>query len=132
MAAKLTLLRSFSLVAANRAVKSNGLNAFVRQPTYAGHMLTHIGYLLASPSLWNFGVCVAVWAFLIARIVAEEDILDTDPEYREYTSRVRHRIVPGVFQTSPDAYFRPFPIAEPTSHYRCGGPRILDRWSLIG
>ena len=96
-AAKLTLLRSFGLVAANRGVKSNGMYAFVRHPMYAGYMLTHIGYLLASPSLWNVGVYVAVWAFLIARMVAEENILGADPEYREYTQRVRHRIVPGVF-----------------------------------
>lgn len=96
-AAKLTLLRSFGLVAANRGVKSNGMYAFVRHPMYAGYMLTHIGYLLASPSLWNVGVYVAVWAFLIARMVAEENILGADPEYREYTQRVRHRIVPGIF-----------------------------------
>ena len=96
-AAKLTLLRSFGLVAANRGVKSNGMYAFVRHPMYAGYILTHIGYLLASPSLWNVGVYVAVWAFLIARMVAEENILGADPEYREYTQRVRHRIVPGVF-----------------------------------
>ena len=56
VAAKLTLLRSFGLVAANRGVKSNGMYAFVRHPMYAGYMLTHIGYLLASPSPWNFGV----------------------------------------------------------------------------
>ena len=97
VAAKLTLLRSFGLVAANRGVKSNGMYAFVRHPMYAGYMLTHIGYLLASPSLWNVGVYVAVWAFLIARMVAEENILGADPEYREYTQRVRHRIVPGIF-----------------------------------
>lgn len=97
VAAKLTLLRSFGLVAANRGVKSNGMYAFVRHPMYAGYILTHIGYLLASPSLWNVGVYVAVWAFLIARMVAEENILGADPEYREYTQRVRHRIVPGVF-----------------------------------
>lgn len=97
VAAKLTLLRSFGLVAANRGVKSNGMYAFVRHPMYAGYILTHIGYLLASPSLWNVGVYVAVWAFLIARMVAEENILGADPEYREYTQRVRHRIVPGIF-----------------------------------
>lgn len=97
VAAKLTLLRSFGLVAANRGVKSNGMYAFVRHPMYAGYILTHIGYLLASPSLWNVGVYVACWAFLIARMVAEENILGADPEYREYTQRVRHRIVPGIF-----------------------------------
>jgi protein-S-isoprenylcysteine O-methyltransferase Ste14 len=97
VAAKFTLLRSFGLVAANRGVKINGMYAFVRHPMYAGYMLTHIGYLLASPSLWNVGVYVAVWAFLIARMVAEENILGADPEYRKYAQRVRHRIVPGVF-----------------------------------
>jgi protein-S-isoprenylcysteine O-methyltransferase Ste14 len=97
VAAKLTLLRSFGLVAANRGVKVGGMYSFVKHPMYAGYMLTHIGYLLALPSLWNASVYVAVWGFLIARMVAEERILSSDPKYLEYSQRVRYRIVPGVF-----------------------------------
>ena len=45
--AKLTLRRSFGVVAANRGVKATGPYAFVRHPMYAGYALTHIGFLLA-------------------------------------------------------------------------------------
>ena len=95
--AKLTLLRSFGLVAANRGVKVGGMYAYVRHPMYAGYMLTHIGFLLASPSLWNAAVYGAAWTLLIARAVAEERILNQDPAYREYAQLVPHRIVPGVY-----------------------------------
>lgn len=56
VATKLTLLRSFDLLAANSGVNRNGMYAFVRHPMYADFMLPQIGYLLASPSPWNFGV----------------------------------------------------------------------------
>lgn len=97
IAAKLTLLRSFGLVAANRGIKVSGLYSYVRHPMYAGYMLTHVGFLLASPSLWNAAVYAAVWSFLVARMIAEERILSQDPEYRNYAKLVRHRILPGVY-----------------------------------
>jgi protein-S-isoprenylcysteine O-methyltransferase Ste14 len=95
--AKLTLLRSFDLVAADRGIKVGGLYAYVRHPMYAGYMLTHVGFLLASPSLWNAAIYAAVWSFLVARMVAEERILCNDPQYREYARLVRHRVVPGIY-----------------------------------
>ena len=95
--AKLSLLRSFGLVAANRGVKSGGIYSYIRHPMYAGYMLTHIGFLLSSPSLWNAVIYSAVWTFLVARIVAEERVLNADAEYRAYARRVRHRIVPGIY-----------------------------------
>jgi protein-S-isoprenylcysteine O-methyltransferase Ste14 len=95
--AKLSLLRSFGLVAANRGVKSGGLYRLVRHPMYAGYMLTHVGFLLVAPSLWNVAIYVVAWAFLIARMYAEEQVLSDDPAYREMKSRVPYRLVPGVF-----------------------------------
>ena len=95
--AKLSLLRSFGVVAANRGVKIGGLYSYVRHPMYAGYILTHIGFLLFSPSLWNAAIYGAVWTFLVARIVAEERILNADADYRKYARRVRHRIVPGIY-----------------------------------
>jgi protein-S-isoprenylcysteine O-methyltransferase Ste14 len=95
--AKLSLFRSFGLVAANRGVKAGGLYRFVRHPMYAGYMLSHAGFLLAAPSLWNAAVYAVAWAFLIARIYAEERVLSEDPKYRELKSRVPYRLVPGLF-----------------------------------
>ena len=95
--AKFSLLRSFGLVAANRGVKVGGLYAYVRHPMYAGYMLTHIGFLFAVPSLWNGVIYLAVWSFLLARIHAEERILNRDAQYRDYSLCVRHRIIPGIY-----------------------------------
>lgn len=95
--AKLSLFRSFGVVAANRGVKAGGLYRLVRHPMYAGYMLTHVGFLLVAPSLWNLAVYAVAWAFLVARIYAEERVLSEDPEYLALKARVPYRLVPGVF-----------------------------------
>lgn len=68
--AKLSLRRSFGLVAANRGIKVGGAYRIVRHPMYAGYILAHIGFLLTSPTLWNLAVYVSGWALLVARIYA--------------------------------------------------------------
>ena len=95
--AKLSLRRSFGVVPANRGVKVGGFYQLVRHPMYAGYMLTHIGYLFVAPSVWNVAVYAGAWTFLIARIYAEERVLSADPEYQVFKSRVRYRLIPGVF-----------------------------------
>jgi protein-S-isoprenylcysteine O-methyltransferase Ste14 len=95
--AKLSLFRSFGVVAANRGVKAGGLYRLVRHPMYAGYMLTHVGFLLVAPSLWNLAVYAAAWAFLVARIYAEEKVLSEDPAYLALKGRVRYRLLPGLF-----------------------------------
>lgn len=95
--AKLSLRRSFGLVAANRGVKIGGLYRLVRHPMYAGYMLSHVGFLLIAPLPWNFAIYAAAWGLLIARIYAEERVLSEDPQYQAFKSRVRYRLLPGVF-----------------------------------
>lgn len=97
LGAKLSLRRSFGLVAANRGVRVGGLYRLVRHPMYAGYMLSHVGFLLSARSLWNAVVYAGVWVLLIERIRAEERVLNEDPAYREFRSRVRYRLLPGVF-----------------------------------
>ncbi len=94
---KLSLRRSFGLVAANRGIKCNGMYAFVRHPIYAGYMLTHIGYLVYAPSWQNLLVYVGAWSCFALRILAEEKILLEDKVYRSYVSKVRYRLIPRVF-----------------------------------
>jgi protein-S-isoprenylcysteine O-methyltransferase Ste14 len=95
--AKLSLLRSFGLVASDRGIKSGGLYSYVRHPMYFGYAISHIGFLLVAPSLWNVVIYVAAWSLLIARIFAEERVLGANPEYQTYMGQVRYRLVPGVF-----------------------------------
>src|SRR5918997_5114714 len=56
ISAKLTLRRSFGVVAANRGVKMSGPYRLVRHPMYAGYLMTQIAFLLNHPSLWNAAV----------------------------------------------------------------------------
>jgi protein-S-isoprenylcysteine O-methyltransferase Ste14 len=97
VAAKVTLGRSFGIVAANRGVKIEGPYRFVRHPIYAGYTISHIGFLLGFPSLHNFVLYSAALALQIARLMREERLLKQDAAYREYASRVRYRLIPGVF-----------------------------------
>jgi protein-S-isoprenylcysteine O-methyltransferase Ste14 len=96
-AAKLSLRRSFGVVAASRGVKVKGMYRLVRHPMYAGYILSHLGYLLLAPSAWNLVIYLAVWSLLVARVFAEERYLLEDPDYRLYANRVAYRLLPGVF-----------------------------------
>jgi protein-S-isoprenylcysteine O-methyltransferase Ste14 len=97
ISAKLSLLRSFGVVPADRGIKVNGLYAFVRHPMYAGYFLTHLGFLIAAPSSWNALVYTCCWGFLLSRIFLEEQLLLQSSEYRAYSNRVRYRLIPGLF-----------------------------------
>jgi protein-S-isoprenylcysteine O-methyltransferase Ste14 len=96
-AAKLTLRRSFGLVAANRGVKIDGPYRLVRHPMYAGYTLTHIGFLLSGPTLWNVCVYTLAFGLFVARILAEERILSEDAAYQSFCTKVRYRLIPFVF-----------------------------------
>jgi protein-S-isoprenylcysteine O-methyltransferase Ste14 len=95
--AKLSLRRSFGVVAANRGVKSDGLYGAVRHPMYLGYFLLNGGMLALNPSAWNAALLV-VWAGLqLARIAAEERILLQDEAYRRHAEKVRFRLLPLVY-----------------------------------
>jgi protein-S-isoprenylcysteine O-methyltransferase Ste14 len=95
--AKLTLRRSYGLVAANRGVKAGGPYRLVRHPMYAGYVATHIGFLLSGPTIWNAGIYALALALFTLRIRAEERVLRADEAYRLLASRVRWRLLPFVY-----------------------------------
>ena len=97
IAGKLTLGRSFGLMPANRGVVSSGIYRIVRHPIYLGYLITHVAFLVATPSAWNIAALFAADTALLARAVCEEQTLARDERYRTYLQTVRWRVCPGVF-----------------------------------
>lgn len=94
---KLSLGRSFGLIPANRGIVSSGLYRVVRHPIYMGYLITHVAFLAANWTVWNVALLIVADIALMARAVCEERTLAQDPQYREYQTRVRWRVLPGVF-----------------------------------
>jgi protein-S-isoprenylcysteine O-methyltransferase Ste14 len=97
VAAKLTLRRSFGVIAANRGVKLSGPYRLVRHPMYSGYILSQLGLVLSGPSLGNLGIVACLWGLQVCRIFAEERILRNDSDYRDLIRRTPYRLVPGMF-----------------------------------
>jgi protein-S-isoprenylcysteine O-methyltransferase Ste14 len=65
---------------------------------YSGALIMMAGTPLALDSLWGLAVVVVSVPALVARILDEEKMLVEELSgYREYTTKVRARLVPGVW-----------------------------------
>jgi protein-S-isoprenylcysteine O-methyltransferase Ste14 len=79
-------------------VASGGLYKFVRHPMYVGNVIMMLGIPLALGSYWGLLFVIPGVAVLVFRILDEEKLLTHElPGYREYTQRVRYRLVPTVW-----------------------------------
>jgi protein-S-isoprenylcysteine O-methyltransferase Ste14 len=92
-----TLGRSFGLVAANRGVKTRGPYGLVRHPAYTGYLIAYLGFVAENPSLRNLALFAVSTGFQLVRIGEEERVLSADDGYRDYTRRVRFRLVPYLY-----------------------------------
>jgi protein-S-isoprenylcysteine O-methyltransferase Ste14 len=95
--AKVSLGRSLGMVPADRGIKRGGIYQLVRHPMYAGYVISHVGFLLLNPTLWNASVYSVALVVQILRILAEERFLSQNADYREYMQSVRYRLIPGIF-----------------------------------
>ncbi len=82
----------------HQQVISTGPYAYVRHPMYAGIMLYFIGTPLLIGSWWGVA-CVPIFFLLFAlRTRIEERVLIAGlPGYAEYMTRVRYRLLPGLW-----------------------------------
>ena len=97
ISAKVILGRSFGLLPAARGIVTGGPYRVVRHPIYLGYLVGHLGFLLSNFSLQNVLVLGALYVAQTIRMLREEAVLGGSAEYRDYTRRVRWRIVPFVF-----------------------------------
>ncbi|MBF0440975.1 MAG: isoprenylcysteine carboxylmethyltransferase family protein [Oligoflexales bacterium] len=76
----------------------DGPYGVIRHPAYLGTYLAHIGFVMVFCSIYSLLSCVFLWgAAVLIRVFKEEDLLQKDPSYREYSKSVSARIFPGVF-----------------------------------
>ena len=94
---KVSLGRSFGIVAADRGIIMGGPYRIVRHPIYLGYLATHVGFLLTNWSARNIVLYVFIYFFQISRIMAEERILCEEASYRAYCERIRYRLIPFIF-----------------------------------
>ena len=85
-------------VEAGQTVVSTGLYGLVRHPMYTGNMIMMVGIPLALGSYWGLVFVVPGLIVLASRIRDEEKLLQRDLDgYREYTQKVRYRLVPCMW-----------------------------------
>ncbi len=97
ISAKVALWRSFGLAPANRGIRSGGPYRYIRHPMYLGYFLTQVGFLFGNFTISNLVKYLLTWSVQLLRIREEEKFLMTDTAYRELASRVRYRVVPGLY-----------------------------------
>jgi protein-S-isoprenylcysteine O-methyltransferase Ste14 len=85
-------------VEAGQQLVSTGLYGLVRHPMYTGNVLLMLGVPLALGSYWGLFLLVPGILVLVLRIRDEEQLLTGELSgYREYTQRVRYRMLPFVW-----------------------------------
>ncbi len=85
-------------VVPDQKVISSGPYAIIRHPMYAGLIPMYLSVPLMLGSFVAVFIFLPVIPVMILRIFDEEKLLLRDlPGYREYTQKVRYRLIPGVW-----------------------------------
>jgi protein-S-isoprenylcysteine O-methyltransferase Ste14 len=81
-------------IAADQKVITTGPYAIVRHPMYSGTFLSMLGIPIALGSWWGLCVLLLMIFTTLWRLFDEENLLKKElPGYREYTQKVRYRLV---------------------------------------
>lgn len=79
-------------------VCDSGPYRFVRHPGYAGNALPLAGMVMAFSSLWTIIPAAAALVIIVTRTALEDQTLQAElPGYKEYSKRVRYRLIPGIW-----------------------------------
>jgi protein-S-isoprenylcysteine O-methyltransferase Ste14 len=81
-----------------QSVVSTGPYAIVRHPLYMWSLFFVLGFPLALGSYWALVPGAALTILLVVRTALEDRTLQAELDgYKEYASRVRYRLIPGVW-----------------------------------
>jgi protein-S-isoprenylcysteine O-methyltransferase Ste14 len=79
-------------------VVSSGPYRWMRHPGYSGALLAYLATPIFLDSLWAFLPVILLTMALSIRTSLEDRTLQSELEgYREYASRVRYRLIPGIW-----------------------------------
>lgn len=79
-------------------VCNSGPYRFVRHPGYAGNIFALFGIILALGSIWALIPSTVALVIAVIRTTLEDRTLQHElPGYRDYTRRVRYRLLPGIY-----------------------------------
>lgn len=79
-------------------VCDTGPYRLMRHPGYAGNILPLAGIALGLSSWWTFIPAFVALVIVVIRTALEDRTLQAElPGYKEYTGRVRYRLLPGVW-----------------------------------
>jgi protein-S-isoprenylcysteine O-methyltransferase Ste14 len=79
-------------------VVSSGPYRWVRHPGYAGALWSYLAMPLFLDSAWAYLPVVFLTIVLVIRTALEDRTLQDELQgYRDYTKRVRYRLLPGVW-----------------------------------
>jgi protein-S-isoprenylcysteine O-methyltransferase Ste14 len=85
-------------VEAGQKLVSTGFYGLVRHPMYTGNVIMMVGIPLALGSYWGLVFVIPGVIVLALRIRDEEKLLQEELDgYREYTQKVRYRMVPCMW-----------------------------------
>jgi protein-S-isoprenylcysteine O-methyltransferase Ste14 len=85
-------------VEAGQKLISTGFYGLVRHPMYTGNVIMMVGIPLALGSYWGLVFVIPGVILLALRIRDEETLLQEELDgYREYTQKVRYRLVPCMW-----------------------------------
>jgi protein-S-isoprenylcysteine O-methyltransferase Ste14 len=85
-------------VAEGQPLVSTGLYGIVRHPMYFGNVILMIGISLGLGSYWALLLVLVGVLLMAVRILDEEKMLTEQlAGYRQYTQKVRYRLVPAVW-----------------------------------
>ena len=94
----LSLGRSFSILPQKRSVVTRGFYQIIRHPGYVGETLLLVACVYSSEQLlYSLMGLLLFIPFISWRILVEESLLVKDPIYQEYMSRVKWRVIPGLW-----------------------------------
>jgi protein-S-isoprenylcysteine O-methyltransferase Ste14 len=85
-------------IGAGQTVVSTGPYRLVRHPMYSAGVLLIVATPVALGSFWGLILAAALILLIVLRLLDEERLLGAElPGYRDYATRTRYRLIPGIF-----------------------------------